>query len=317
MLVFLGLCLTPFFAVADGRVLHVGNTTINLVQTCNSDHSLNLKIGNETWCAELTTEWADNAVHVQFNNVTYTVCDGACGGGGSGGEYVMPEVPPEPEQLPADCTWTQTNENAYLYTEDGNQWFDTGVLLDSTNDISVTMQVANGKHARVFGALNNTACEYDMTLNQNGKIALLLGRSATGSTHNVSNPTGKNTYSTKTTKTTNSYTNKTVYVNGASVGTKSYIYKCTSPDTTMLVLKNDYVTGANPALSGGIKLYNIKIYSNGNYTNPIHDFQPVAAGTPICQGVRAATNAMWDVVTKKLYYPAGTTPMGYGEDPAE
>ncbi len=299
-------------------MLHIGNTTINLVQTCSSDHSLNLRIGNETWCAELTTEWADNAVHVRFNDVTYTVCDGACSGGSGGGEeYVMPETPPEPVEFSDDCEYTQTNENAYLYTEDGNQWFDTGVLLDSTNDISVTMQVANGKHARVFGALNNTACEYDMTLNQSGYIGVLMGKNATGSTYAVSDPTGKNTYSTKTASTGTNYVNKHIYVNDTKVSTYSKkITNCTSDTITMLVLNNDWITGANPALSGGIKLYNIKMYSNGDYTNPIHDFQPVKAGTNIC-GTLAATNAMWDAVTKKLYYPAGTTPMGYGEDPAE
>lgn len=45
-----------------------------------------------------------------------------------------------------------------------------------------------------------------------------------------------------------------------------------------------------------------------------YDFQPVAKGTNIC-GVTPPTNAMWDFVTKKLYYPAGTGEMGYGVDP--
>lgn len=38
-----------------------------------------------------------------------------------------------------------------------------------------------------------------------------------------------------------------------------------------------------------------------------------AADANIC-GVTPPTNAMWDFVTKKLYYPAGTGEMGYGVD---
>ena len=76
------------------------------------------------------------------------------------------------------------------------------------------------------------------------------------------------------------------------------------------MLKNNFLS-VNNSQNGGIKLYRIRLWDgNGNL---IHDFQPVAQGTNIC-GTIAATNAMWDFVTKKLYYPGGTGQMGYGVD---
>ncbi len=301
--------------MAHGYVLHVGDTTITPQTTCNTEHKLWFKMGNDTWCVPMTTEYVTNALHVKYNNGVYSTCTNCDSGGG---EWTIPETPEEPIVLPETCTWTQTNSDAYLYTEDGNQYFDTGVLINSQDNISVTMQVINGKHARIFGGINNSACEYDMTLNASGKVGFQIGRNGSGSTYIISNPSGKNTYSTKYVKagTNNigSWTNKEIYINGSKIGTKNTIYDC-SASTTMLVLKNDYITGANPALSGGIKLYNIKIYAGTdiNNQNPIHNFQPVAAGTNIC-GTTAATNAMWDSVTKKLYYPGGTGQMGYGVD---
>lgn len=232
---------------------------------------------------------------------------------GGGEEYVMPEVPPEPEQLPSSCDWTQTNSNAYLLS-DGNQYFDTKVPINSKNNISVTMQVANGANARIFGTLNAT-CKYDMTLNQNSKLGVSM--STNGSTTYPlvdAQPNGKNTYSTQTASTATTYTNKYIYVNGTKLSNISKkVTNCTGTNT-MLVLNNDYITGVNPALSDGIKLYNIKLYNSSG--TMIHNYQPVAAGTDIC-GYTVPTNAMWDTVSKQVYLPAGTGQMGYGVDPAE
>ena len=85
---------------------------------------------------------------------------------------------------------------------------------------------------------------------------------------------------------------------------------CTGSET-MMVLNNDYVT-ITQGQNGGIKLYNIKVWNTSGTL--LHEYQPVAQGTNIC-GYTALTNAMWDTVTKKLYYPAGTGQMGYGVDP--
>ena len=302
------LILTPWLAMADGRVLHIGNTAINLVQSCNSDHSLNLKIGNETWCTELTTELADNAVHVRFDNVTYTVCDGTCGGSSGGGEeYVMPEVPPEPEQLPSSCTWTQTNSNAYLLS-DGNQYFDTKVPVDTTMKLETTVQIINGTSTRLMGAVSSS-CHYDISIRNDGRMLIRMGSSNSGTPVNLDESVrkAKNTWSIYY-----SGNRRYIYLNGSQLQT-TVPYNC-SGTSTIKILTNDYLgsTVIDPTLSGGIKLYNIKLYNSSG--GLIHNYQPVVAGTNIC-GYTVPTNAMWDTVSKQVYLPAGTGQMGYGIDP--
>ena len=116
---------------------------------------------------------------------------------------------------------------------------------------------------------------------------------------------------TDTNKSYNSYVSKIFYANDTRLNriTKN-VYDCTDANHTMLVLDNDLTT-IDQTNSGGIKLYRIRMWDESD--NLIHDYQPVAAGTNIC-GTIAATNAMWDFVDKKLYYPAGTGSMGYGVD---
>lgn len=293
-----------------GRVLHFSNYSLNLQDSCSTDHKLNVQIGNELYCAPLTTTWSDNSLHVEFGGTTYTVCNGECPGSGGGGEWVMPEEPEEPIVLPSSCTWTQTNENAYLLS-DGNQYFDTGVLLDATYNIEVTVQVINGKSAKIFGSANTgTSCTYDMTIRNDGAVMMRMGKSPVNKRFDLDATTqiAKNVFKTTTVNATKNY--KNFYINGEEVLSAATAPKCTSTTYTFLVLKNNFLS-VNNSQNGGIKLYRIRLWDgNGNL---IHDFQPVAQGTNIC-GTIAATNAMWDFVTKKLYYPGGTGQMGYGVD---
>ena len=295
----------PCYALADGRVLHFSNYSLNLQNSCTTDHKLNVQIGNELYCAPLTTDWSDNSLHVSFGGTTYTVCNGECGGG----EWVMPEEPEEPIVInDPDCEWTQTNPNAYLLS-DGNQYFDTMVPVNSRNNIEVTARVINGAYARLFGN-KGTSCQFDMTLNNVGGLVIFMGNGSANS-YTFSTPSAKNVYKTDTNKSYNSYVSKIFYANDTRLNriTKN-VYDCTDANHTMLVLDNDLTT-IDQTNSGGIKLYRIRMWDESD--NLIHDYQPVAAGTNIC-GTIAATNAMWDFVDKKLYYPAGTGSMGYGVD---
>ena len=302
--VILSIVLATYACMAHGYVLHVGNTTITPQATCNTDHKLWFQIGNETLCVPMTTEYATNALHVEYNNVVYSSCTGDCGGGG-GGEWTIPETPDEPIVLPSSCTWTQTNSNAYLLS-DGNQYFDTGVTLNSRNNIEVVVKVNNGKGARLFGSTSGS-CHFDMSINNAGNLAVQIGSTGKSYTLTSAEQTGKNTYLTENV----SNNKKKYYVNSRDLTNGGKQANACTSSTTMLVLKNNYPTSVNWALSGGVKLYRIRLWNSSGTL--IHDFQPVAAGTDIC-GTTAATNAMWDSVTKKLYYPAGTSPMGYGVD---
>ena len=305
---FLLLFLMQWATVVYGRVLYFGNKSINLLQSCTSTHKLNVQYGNEYWCAPLTTTWASDSLHVEFGGTTYTVCDGECPDDSG---YVMPETPAEPVELPESCEWTQTNANAYLLS-DGNQYFDTGVTVDTSVNIDLTVQVVNGYHARIFGTKGST-CYFDFTLNKNRGGSFRIGTYNSAGSFSFSEAQSKRKIRYYT---SDSGTRKRVDANGTNIS--KYLFRtnsptCTDSSKTILVFDNDLINSANldPSLSGGMKLYYIKLYDSSG--NLIHDYQPVAAGTDIC-GYTAPTNAMWDFVDKKLYLPAGTGEMGYGVD---
>lgn len=297
--------------MAGGYDLHIGDVTVALQNSCSTEHKLNVKIGDQVLCAPMTADTvAEKSLRVKLNDTVYTVCNGTCGGGG-GGEYVMPETPPEPIVLPETCEWTQTNPNAYLLS-DGNQYFDTGVPINSRDNIEVTLQVINGKSVKILGTVGSS-CKYDITLNASGGLRFRIGDSSGGGSGTL-DPTvaiQKNIIKTENQKIQGNNVYKYYKLNGTLLNSGDKRTICEDNNSTMLVLKNDFTT-INNTQSGGIKLYRIRQWNSSGTL--IHDFQPVAAGTNIC-GVTPPTNAMWDFVTKKLYYPAGTGQMGYGVDP--
>ena len=307
--VFLVINLCICGAVGDTPTLHVGNTTINLQTTCTSTHKLNVYDGTNTYCAEATTDVLTSTLHVMHNGTTYSICDGACGGG----TWVMPEEPEEPIVInDPNCNWSQPNSNAYLLS-DGNQYFDTGVAADTSINLDVQVKVVNGLSARIFGT-NSSTCWFDMTLDHKHRAQFRFG-----SANNAASTTFSEANSKKLLRfvTSDSASNKKridYYLDGVkqSYFTRTYS-ACTSADT-LKVFKNNLISAGlvDQTDSGGMKLYYIKIYNSSGTL--IHNFQPVAQGTNVC-GYTALTNAMWDSVTKKLYYPAGTGQMGYGVDP--
>lgn len=306
----MSLILTTYIGMAAGYDLHIGDVTIALQNSCDAEHKLNVKVGDDILCAAMTSDTVnEKSLRVNIAGTVWTVCNnGTCDSGS--GEYVMPETPPEPIVLPETCEWTQTNENAYLLS-DGNQYFDTKVPVNSRDNIEVTVQVINGAYARLFGN-KVTSCHFDMTLNKDGDLVAFMGNGTATSPYPVSNSSAKIVYKTTTNKTYTNRVNKIFYANGTRLNSSTKtVYDCTDANYTMLVLDNDLTT-IDQTKSGGIKLYRIRMWDSSNKL--IHDFQPVAKGTNIC-GVTPPTNAMWDFVTKKLYYPAGTGEMGYGVDP--
>ncbi len=305
-----------FFAVliltcvctAGAHTINIGGQTITLQDTCSSDHKLNVFDGTNTYCAEATTDTLSNTLHVMHNGTVYSICDGACGGGG---EWVMPEEPGEPIVInDPNCNWTQPNANAYLLS-DGRQYFDTKVPVDSSVNIDVTAQVVSGTNARIFGVVDST-CYYDLVLDKQRRAHMRFGTSSSAVTKNLTEAQSKQKIRYYT-ETDGDYKNFRLSGSGVSGYLRKKNAACTS-QSTLKVLTNKLFadTMVDPTQSGGIKLYYIKMYNSSGTL--IHDFQPVAKGTNIC-GVTPPTNAMWDFVTKKLYYPAGTGEMGYGVDP--
>ena len=175
--------------------------------------------------------------------------------------------------------------------------------------MEVTLQVVNGQSARIFGSMG-ASCTYDMTIRNDGVFAMRMGSGAVTKKLELDDDVrvAKNVIRTETSNKTRNY--KNIYVNDTKVISSSTASRCTST-YPFLILKNNFISVTDDA-SGGIKLYRIRLWDEDD--NLIHDYQPVAAGTNICGHV-AQTNAMWDFVTKELYYPAGTGQMGYGVDP--
>ena len=64
-----------------GRKLHIGNDVIYLRQTRQTEHTLNIEIGNTLWYGNMTTADVpmnvntDRSLHVKFDNTTYSVYD--------------------------------------------------------------------------------------------------------------------------------------------------------------------------------------------------------------------------------------------------
>lgn len=299
--------LQPLAAMGDTHTLNIGGTTIALSETCDSEHKLNVLYNGVIYCAPATTDTLTDTLHVSYNGTTYSICNGSCGG--DSGEWPMPATPPEPIDLPSTCTW-QVTPNSYLFS-DGNQYFDTKVPVNSRDNIEVTAQVINGAYARLFGN-KGTSCHFDMTLNKDGDLVAFMGNGTQTSAYPISDSSAKIVYLTETNKTSTNSVTKIFKANGTRLNSTTKTVKdCTDANHTMLVLDND-LTGIDQTDSGGIKLYRIRMWDSSKKL--IHDFQPVPKGTDIC-GVTPPTNAMWDFVTKKLYYPGGTGQMGYGVDP--
>ena len=195
---------------------------------------------------------------------------------------------------------------------DGNQYFDTGVTADTSVNIDVQVQIINGLSARIFGT-NSSSCWFDMTLDHKHRAQFRFGSSNVAASTNFSEANSKKILRFVTSDSSSTKKRVDYYINGVkqSYFTRTYS-ACTSSDT-LKVFKNNLISDGlvDQTDSGGMKLYYLKMYNkNGTL---IHDSQPVAVGTNIC-GTVAATNAMWDFVDKKLYYPGGTSQMGYGVD---
>ena len=303
--------LHPLVAMADTHTLNIGGATITLSETCDSEHKLNVLYGGTVYCAEATTDTLTDTLHVSYNGTTYSICNGTCGGGSGGGEYVMPETPFEPVVIDDNCEWEQTNENAYLLS-DGNQWFDTGVTVDTSVNIFVTAKVINGHSARIFGTTGGT-CYYDMTINASRTAFFKIGTQ--NSSASISLTQAQSTQKIQWYTQSNGATNKWIYrifEDGKSSRTSKTLGSACTSTETIKVFNNNLVSSVNQTDSGGMKLYSILLKNSSGTT--IHNYQPVAAGTNIC-GYTVPTNAMYDFVDKRVYLPAGTGQMGYGVDP--
>lgn len=307
-----------FFAVliltcvctAGAHTINIGGQTINLQDTCSSDHKLNVFDGTNTYCAEATTDTLSNTLHVMHNGTIYSICDGACGGGDIP-EYVMPATPPKPVQLSSSCAWTQSNANAYISTN-GNQYFDTDIPVSNDKETSITAQIANGASARLYGTIGSS-CHYDLTVDAYGDLQFRIGGTNTGKPTEGSDMESKHTWitrkhpsgSTKKTIYQDSETNKIGQVNSYTCSTSNQIY----------LLNNDWKT-----ISGsiGIKLYSFKVWDENRTL--LHDYYPVKSGTILTNcasgggNYTAPTNCLYDAVAKQILLPGGTGQVGFGSD---
>ena len=299
----------PCVVMADTHTLNIGGTQITLSETCDSEHKLNVLYDGIIYCAPATTDTLTDTLHVSYNGTTYSICNGSCGGG----EWVMPEEPGEPIVInDPNCNWTQPNTKAYLLS-DGNQYFDTGVTADTSVNIDVQVKIVNGMSARIFGT-NSSSCWFDMTLDHKHRAQFRFGSNNNAASTTFNEANSKKLLRFVTSDSTSTKKRVDYYLDGVrqSYFTRTYA-ACTSADT-LKVFKNNLIADGlvDQTDSGGMKLYYIKIYNSSGTL--IHNFQPVAQGTNVC-GYTALTNAMWDSVTKKLYYPAGTGQIEYGVDP--
>lgn len=307
MLVVLLFVLHPLVAMGVEHVLNVGGTTIALSETCDSEHKLNVLYDGTTYCAPATTDTLTNTLHVLYNGIVYSICNGACGGDIP--KYVMQATPPAPVSVSESCTWKPSDTNAYIATN-GGQYFDTGILVSYDKQISITAQITNGASARLYGTIGSS-CRYDLTVDAYGELQFRIGTSKYGTSVDGSDMESKNTWITK--NHNSGPTKKNIFQNTESKKLKQMSsYKC-STNNKIFILNNDWSSVSNTNV--GVKLYSFKIWDGDANNTLLLDVYPVKRGTNIC-GYIVPVDCLYDVVKKQVLLPGGSdsTLYGYGTD---
>lgn len=171
---------------------------------------------------------------------------------------------------------------------DGSQWIDTGIIPDGNTEIEYKFQddTRTDEWENIFGSSRNSYC---VNRYNNWNQTFVLRVNDTETLFEVSEEKQQNGCTVKI-----SNTEKTIYLDGASVGTFSASVNAT--DSIVLFARRWDTTGSNMISSNGIfKLYYFTIKQNGE---TVRDFRPaIDEDGVVC---------LYDNITNKYYYNAGT-----------
>ena len=177
---------------------------------------------------------------------------------------------------------------------DGSQWIDTGIIPDGNTEIEYKFQddTRTDEWENIFGSSRNSYC---VNRYNNWSQTFILRVNDTETLFEVSEEKQQNGCTIKI-----SNAEKTIYLNNISVGTFSASVNAT--DSIVLFARRWDTTGSNMVSNNGIfKLYYFTIKQNGE---TVRDFRPaIDEDGVVC---------LYDNITNKYYYNAGTGSFDYG-----
>lgn len=177
---------------------------------------------------------------------------------------------------------------------DGSQWIDTGIIPDGNTEIEYKFQddTRTDEWENIFGSSSSSYC---VNRYNNWSQTFVLRVNDTETLFEVSEEKQQNGCTIKI-----SNAEKTIYLDNISVGTFSASVNAT--DSIVLFARRWEASGSNMVDSNGIfKLYYFAIKQNGE---TVRDFRPaIDEDGVVC---------LYDNITNKYYYNAGTGLFDYG-----
>ena len=290
------LLMMPFIALgAHEHILHVGNDFLYLNSEKNTIPSLNVKIGDNVFFANMSTcpfkinSDSERELHVSYENKEYYVFDDTS------------------DLYEFDENANLIGANPCLYLEStGTQYIDTGFMPNNNTRIIISCLVG-GDAGWLFGTRTGL-----WTINS---FSVLFGAGNGNNIRSDYHPNCEKSYVPnqsiynkkfiidKNMNITDIYDENVILLFNAVC--PSAVFQ--SPKTLILFgLDNMGTIVPSPKL----KVYSFWLYDNGNL---VRHFVPVPAGMVIGDYV-VPSNGMWDIVEQKFYGNSGTGNFIYGID---
>ena len=274
---------------AHEHILHIGDDYLYLNSEKNTIPSLNVKIGDDVFYANMSTcpfkinSDSERELHISYEGKEYYVFDDTV------------------DLYEFDENANLIGANPCLYLEStGTQYIDTGFMPNQDTRIVATIYQTNFIDTNFFGARNEQyqfywfTCVGDMYYRDDYFSELVK---------NTRCQTGKKILIDKNKNVT------TVTIEDFSDIYFNHLYKKFNVLYTMLLFGAH--SGANIHIAKtGVRFYETFIYDNDVL---VRHFVPVPAGLIIGDYV-VPSNGMWDIVEQKFYGNSGTGNFIYGID---
>lgn len=292
--------------VAHARILHVGDNTIKLSQTKTTTPALHVRVGDEVWYGMMYPFKSVNTLHVNYNNVNYSVLQ--CAPFTDTTNYTYDES----GQL------IGANENVYLEST-GTQWIQTNYWPMAGTSAQVEVIVTKTSGNQCYGGCSGSFKSGSFVRTPHMFFAPLTNASGGGATFYFNN------YHVTSLRMSNGdRVNGYLSVNPENTAAISIIKNlttgveketvqngCLEAETTISLYRTGhYLDNKIEDELAHAKMFYYKIWQGENL---VRYFVPVPCGLKIGDFV-VPENGMWDIVEQKFYGNSGTGDFIYGVD---
>ncbi len=282
----------PFTVLgAHEHILHIGDDYLYLNSEKNTIPSLNVKIGDDVFYANMSTcpfkinSDSERELHISYEGKEYYVFDDTI------------------DLYEFDENANLIGANPCLYLEStGTQYIDTGFMPNQDTRIVATVYQKDLTGTNVFGERRGYANKSFMFLCTNEKVYR--------DDYNSSVVTGPRCRTNEKVLIDKNKNIITVFdMNYVNIFQVNHSYSDFQASSSVLLFGSYSYTDIHIAKSG-VRFYETFIYDNGNL---VRHFVPVPAGMVIGDYV-VPSNGMWDIVEQKFYGNSGTGNFIYGID---